>query len=220
MVLTAAPIIEVSMLVVWAALFNLKQMYEQGYIPMLAGGVSVGIAVGMILFIIYAQCTERAVRRNSKYTYFDICGKAVVYSRYRGEYSHLGEKIIQRELYVMQLKDFKQAYVDEKKKHLILIGKMRVYLDNTDNLGYHVENGNVDFDNWWYNEAGFKTVNMLKLPMDFERPTLIARKMYEAKRDFDAIPEKKPYVFVEADIVKKRKELKKLKEEMRYVRQW
>lgn len=220
MLLTAAPVAELSLFLIWAAFFNLRQMYESGALMLFAVWIGVAVAAAMILFIFYAEITEKKVRRHSKYTYFDIAQKVAVYSRYAGEYSHLGEKIIRRRLCVMRLGDFQQAYLDEKKKHLILVGKIRVYEDESSNLGYHISDGDLVFDNWWYNETGFREIQMIRLPVDFEKPSRIARRLYLSKREFEKIPEKKPYVFVESEIVKKRRELKRLKEEMRYERKW
>lgn len=220
MLLTAAPVAELSLFLIWAAFFNLRRMYETGTLMLFAVWIGVAVAVAMVLFIFYAEITEKKVRRHSKYTYFDIAPKAVVYSRYAGEYKHNGEKVIRRRLCVMRLNDFERAYLDEKKKHLILVGKMRVYEDENSNLGYHISDGDVVFDNWWYNEAGFREIHLLKLPVDFEKPSLIAKKLYLAKRRLDNTPEKKPYVFVESEIVKKRRELKRIRDEMRYIRKW
>ncbi len=220
MLLTAAPVAELSLFLIWAAFFNLRQMYESGALTLFAVWIGAAVAAAMGLFIFYAELTEKKVRRHSKYTYFDIAQKAAVYSRYAGEYTHRGEKVIRRRLCVMRLKDFERAYLDEKKKHLILVGKIRLYEDESSNLGYHISDGDVVFDNWWYNEAGFEETRMLRLPVDFEKPSRIARRLYLSKRSFDKIPEKKPYVFVESEIVRKRRELKRIKEEMRYERKW
>ena len=77
---------------------------------------------------------------------------------------------------------------------------------------------NVSDGAQWYNEAekSYKTAGVVRLPMDFERPGRIAAAMDKAKRDFEKIPPKKEYVFKEADIVRKRRELKRLAEEAKY----
>ena len=168
----------------------------------------------------YDELASHYEKRAGKYTYFEIEKKAAVFSRYAGEYVSGGRRTVIRNLYVIPLKNYQNAYLDEKRKHLILTGEIRCYKGESDALGYHIKDGEPVFNRWWNDEANFTTVGMLKLPMDFEKPGHIAKALHQAKEQFDAIPEKKPYIFREADIVKKRRELKKIAERMRYERKW
>lgn len=219
-VLTAAPLAEICMMCVWAVLFNLRQAQSGSFLLPLAALCVLCCCAGLLLCWGYRAACDRAVRFNARYTYFDICAKSAVFSKFSGSYFGYGKRTVLRTLYVIPMKTFANAYLDEKKKHLILTGKIRVYSDESEKLGYHVVDGAVELDSWWYNEAGFTELGMLRLPMDFEHPAKIARALYETKIAFDKIPPKKPYVFREADIVKKRRELKRIAEENRYLRRW
>ena len=218
--ITVTPLAELSLMSVWTAFFNMKRISEPDFITPLALMVAGSVGAGMILCWIYYELASHYEKRAGKYTYFEIEKKAAVFSRYAGEYVSGGRRTVIRNLYVIPLKNYQSAYLDEKRKHLILMGEIRCYKGESDALGYHIKDGEPVFNRWWNDEANFTTVGMLKLPMDFEKPGHIAKALHQAKEQFDAIPEKKPYIFREADIVKKRRELKKIAERMRYERKW
>ena len=218
--ITVTPLAELSMMAIWTALFNMKRISEPQFVLPLALMSAGAVAAGMVLCWIYYELAVHYEKRSAKYTYFDISCKTAVFSRYAGEYTSGGRRIVIRKLYVIPLKNYGNAYLDEKRRHLVLVGEIRCYKGDSDALGYHFRDGELVFNKWWNDETNYTTVNMLKLPMDFERPGRIAKALHEAKEEFDAIPEKKPYVFREADIVKKRRELKKMAELMRYERKW
>ncbi|MCH5199941.1 MAG: hypothetical protein J1F60_03190 [Oscillospiraceae bacterium] len=221
-ILTAVPLAQFSMLIIWALMFNLKRAAQPEFLIPYASAVGVSILAGMLLCWFYSAVAEHFTRVNRRYTYFEITQKAAVFSKYGGSYTRFGKRTILRRVCVIPLKSYENAYLDEKKKHLILTGEIRVYEGENKRLGYHIKDGFPVFDSWWYNEAekSYKTVDMIRLPMDFEHPGKIAGALHRAKREFDAIPPKKEYVFKEADIVRKRRELKKLAESRRYIRTW
>ncbi len=218
MILTVTPLAQFCMMLIWALMFNLKMVTDKtfllSYILMIGGCVM----TGMVLCIVYAAVCDHYIRVGRHYTYFEILPKAAVFSEYKGSYTVFGEKTILRRVCVIPLKNYDRAYLDERKKHLILLGEIRIYQGESSALGYHVKDGFPVFDKWWYNEAekSYKTAGVVRLPMDFERPGRIAAAMDKAKRDFEKIPPKKEYVFKEADIVRKRRELKRLAEEAKY----
>lgn len=220
--LTVTPLTEFCMLIIWTLMFNLKRAAKADFALPYCIAVGASICGGIILCLFYAAVSEHYIRVNRRYTYFEILPKAAVFSKYKGCYTHFGKKHIQRQLCVIPLKQYEKAYLDEKKRHLILIGEIRIYQGEDGFLGYHVKDGFPVFDRWWYNEAekSYKTVDMIKLPMDFMQPGKIAAALDKAKMDYEKIPPKKEYVFKEADIVRKRRELKKLAESRRYMRTW
>lgn len=222
MILTITPLAQFGMLILWALLFNLKRLSERDFAAGYLAAEAVVTAAGMLLCWFYGAVSEHYIRVNGRFTYFEILPKAAVFSRYKGGYSLFGKRTVIRRVCVIPLKDYESAYLDESRKHLILTGKIRVYEGEDRSLGYHVKDGFPDFDRWWYNEADSsrKTVDMMKLPMDFAKPAKIACALEKAKLEFNALPPKKAYVFKEADIVRKRKELKKLAESRRYMRTW
>ena len=218
--ITVTPLAELAMMSVWTLLFNMKRAADPSFALPLALITAGCVLAGMILCWIYYELAAYYEKRASRYTYFDIGQKTAVYSRYAGEYRHRGKRVVMRRLYVIPMKNYGSAYLDEKRRHLILTGEIRCYYGESDGLGYHFKDGELVFNEWWNDETNYTVTRMLKLPMDFEKPGKIAAALYEAKTAFDAIPEKKPYVFREADIVRKRKELKRIAELMKYDRKW
>lgn len=220
--LTAAPLTEFCMLIIWTLMFNLKRAGQIEFIAPYCIAVSASIMLGLLLCWLYYGIGEHYIKFNRRYTYFEIAPKAAVFSKYKGSYTIFGKRYIQRQVCVIPLEKYERAFLDEKKKHLILIGEIKIYQGEDNSLGYHVKEGLPVFDRWWYNEAekSYKTVEMIKLPMDFQHPGQIAAALDKAKMDMKKIPPKKQYVFKEADIVRKRKELKKMAESRRYMRTW
>ncbi len=220
--LTVTPLTEFCMMIIWTVMFNLKSMAKSAQIVTYGTAVGASILAGMLLCWLYCGVCDRFVENGRRYTYFEICEKAAVFSKYRGSYRHYGRKVVLRRVCVIPLKKYEKAYLDEKKKHLILTGEIKIYEGEHKRLGYHIKDGEPVFDTWWYNDAetSYKTADMIRLPMDFEHPGQIAHALDKAKREFEQLPPKKEYVFKEADIVRKRKELKKMAESRRYLRYW
>lgn len=220
--LIVTPIVEFSLLVIWAVMFNLKRAGSIDFILPYAAAVGSSVAAGMLLCWLCCAVSDHYLRVNRKYTYFEITQKAAVFSKYKGSYRLFGEKTVLRMVCIIPLKNYEKAFLDEKKKHLILTGEIRIYEGETKALSYHIKDGFPEFDKWWYNEAekSYKTVDMIRLPMDFEKPGKIAADLDRAKSEFNAIPPKKEYVFKESSIVRKRRELKKMAESRRYMRYW
>ena len=221
-VLTVAPLAQFCMMIIWALMFNMRLISETEVVFSYAAVIGICVLTGIALCMIYAAVCDHYIRVNRRYTYFEILQKAAVFSKYKGSYTVFGEKTVIRQVAVIPLKNYDRAYLDERKKHLILLGEIRIYQGESDALGYHVKDGFPVFDKWWYNEAekSYKTVGAMRLPMDFERPGKIAAALDAAKREFEKIPPKKEYVFKEADIVRKRRELKKLREAAKYWSDW
>lgn len=217
-ILTVTPLAQFCMMIIWALMFNMKLAADPGFLFSCMLTVGGCVLAGMLLCWFYCAVCERCIRTNRRYTYFEVLQKAAVFSKYKGSYTVFGKRTVIREVCVIPLKNYDRAYLDERKKHLILTGEIRIYQGESRALGYHVKDGFPVFDKWWYNEAekSYKKVGVIRLPMDFEHPGKIAAALDTAKRGFEKIPPKKEYVFREADIVRKRKELKRLAEEARY----
>ncbi|MCM1054989.1 MAG: hypothetical protein NC394_05620 [Bacteroides sp.] len=217
-VLTVTPLAQFCMMIIWALMFNMKLAADPNFLFSCAAAVGASVLAGMALCLIYCAVCDRCIRTNRRYTYFEVLRRAAVFSKYKGSYTLSGKRTVLREVCVIPLKNYDRAYLDERKKHLILIGEIRIYQGESNALGYHVKDGFPVFDKWWYNEAekSYKKEGVLRLPMDFEHPGRIAAALDAAKREFEKIPPKKEYVFKEADIVRKRRELKRLAEAARY----
>lgn len=222
LVLIIAPVAEFSMMIIWAVMFNIKRADDIEFILPYGIIAGAGIAGGMLLCWLCCGICEVYVRNSRKYTYFEIQQKAAVFCKYKGSYRIFGKKTVLSMVCVIPMKTYEKAFLDEKKKHIILTGKIHIYEGDQKMLSYHIKDGSPVFDKWWYNEAenSYKTVDMIRLPMDFEHPGRIAAALGKAKLEFEAIPPKKEYVFKESAIVRRRKELKKMAESRRYIRYW
>lgn len=220
--LTVTPFAEFCMMIIWTLMFNLKSIANPEALTVYGTAIGACITAGMLLCWFYCALCDKYISAGRRYTYFEICGKAAVFSKYQGSYRHFGRRVIMRRVCVIPLKAYEKAFLDERKKHLILTGEIKIYEGESTRLGYHIKDGMPIFDNWWYNEAekSYKTVDMIRLPMDFEHPGKIACELDKAKLEFQTAPPKKEYVFKEADIVRKRRELKKMAESRRYLRYW
>jgi hypothetical protein len=88
---------------------------------------------------------------------------------------------------------------------------VREYYDTSERLKYTISGGTPDFESWWYNENGFKTLQILEVPRIFGEPVEFCEKIAEAKRAFDNLPEPTPYVHREPEFVKRKKAMDRLK---------
>ena len=169
----------------------------------------VSVFAGLSLCLIIYESTRTIIRRKSRYTYLDIQLKAVVFSRYSKAFRILGSKKIYRELYVIPFKDFSDATVYRDGKRILIKGKIRCYCLDSDNLGYHVKDGNIEMDRWWLNTGGFTVTDALVIGESFGKPEKIVSVLLAAKKRFDELPPPKVYEFKEAEIVKRRKMMKR-----------
>lgn len=126
-ILTVTPLAQFCMMIIWALMFNMRLMTDVNTV--ISYGAVIGICVlsGMVLCMIYAAVCDHYIRVNRRYTYFEILQKAAVFSKYKGSYTVFGEKTRLREVCVIPLKNYDRAYLDERKKHLILLGEIRIY---------------------------------------------------------------------------------------------
>lgn len=132
------------------------------------------VAVWILLsFFVYAAI-HRKSSCISRYTYLEIQNGCVIFSRYSGSWSVLGSRTYARTLYVIPFENtsitYKNGIVSFKRKDGI-----RRYTGDSDRLGYHIQNGEIRFNNWWLNENGYETIEELSLPNIFAKASFIFR---------------------------------------------
>lgn len=178
------------------------------------------IFLGLFICFVTAQLGYKKIRRNSRYTYIDIQEKAVILSLYGGEYRMSGEKIIVRELYLMPFEEIKSITPEKNGHGVILSGTFRRYSMNSANLGYHIKDGEIVFDRQWLNIGGFEEIKTVRIPSLFGSQKRVMDSLKEGKKHYLEIPKPKPYVFKEADFIRRRAKPRVLPEEFSYSRKW
>ena len=178
------------------------------------------IPLGMLISLLASELFRHKIRRGSRYTYVDIQLKTVIFSAYAGEYRVSGEKIIVRDIYYMPFSDISDISVGKNGKGVILSGNFRHYCMNSDNLGYHVKDGEVIFDRPLLSEACFENVSSVHIPDVFGKPETLCKALKEGREQFDEIPAPKPYVFKEADFIRRRAKPRVMPEDFNYSRKW
>ena len=182
-----------------------------------------GISVfsGLSLCLIIYEGTRTLIRRKSRYTYLDIQLKAIVFSRYSKAFRVLGDKKIYRELYIIPLKQLTSVSLYRDGKRILIKGKIRRYCLDSDNLGYHVKDGNIEMDRWWLNSGGFSESDSLVIDDCFAKAEKLIPVLNAAKKRFDELPPPRVYEFKEAEIVKRRKMMKRaMPESFDFSRTW
>lgn len=201
-------------------IFNFLTAKNYNVILYMLGVICVTILAGMLISFFTEMYSGRRVRRCSRYTYVDIQQKAVIYSSYAGEYRVAGEKVVIRDVYYIPFGALSDVREEKNGRGVVLSGRMRHYCMNSDNLGYHVKDGEVVFDRELLNESGFETVETLRIPAVFGNPSRLCAAIDEAKKNFEDIPVPKPYVFKEADFIRRRAKPRIMPEDFNYSRKW
>lgn len=178
------------------------------------------VVAGLALCFSAAVSYDRRSARHSRYTYLDLQLKAAVISVYSGEMEVFGEKAVFRELYLIPFKDLISAEPSRNGKKLEIRGKIRRYGMESEFLGYHVRNGDIEFDRMWLNYGAFVTLDRAEIPAYFGSPVKICAAILEAKKRFDEIPKPKKHEFRESDRVRRRPRPRSLPDDMSFSRNW
>lgn len=176
-------------------------------------------AAGLGVCFAAAAGAEKRRARHSRYTYLDIQQKFAVFSRYDGEMRIQGRNAVFRELYVIPFKELESVAPAQGGK-LAVIGKIRRYGMDSDFLGYHVKNGDIDFDRPWLNVGAFTELPGAVLPCPFGDPAKICEALTEAKKRFDELPKPKKHEFREADFIRRRPVKRVMPDIPDYSRRW
>ncbi len=201
-------------------IFNLLTTANSDVIFKMLAVVCGAILLGMLICLGASLVFHRKISRNSRYTYVDIQLKTVIYSAYAGEYRVSGEKTVIRDIYYIPFAVMTGAETEKNGHGVIITGKMRHYCMNSENLGYHIKDGEVVFDRELLNESGFETVETLRIPAVFGNPERLCMAVKECREEFEEIPAPKPYVFKEADFIRRRAKPRVMPEDFNYSRKW
>lgn len=167
------------------------------------------VVFGMIFTFSAVYITEKYKRRHSRYTFFDFLPCGMIFSEYAGEYVRYGEKILLRRVYYIPFEGFESVSRDPKTAphSITLKGSIRMYLFDSDRLGYHIdENGVLVFDSPELNGRLFTELNQLVIKDRFGNTKALEKSVNAYYEQWKNIPEKKPFDISEhISIVRKKK---------------
>lgn len=219
-VLSASFFSEIAVVCFFVLFFNLFGAPDRTLIIRMLAAAAGSILIGLVICFAASEICRIKTRRASRYTYLDFQLKAAVFSRYSAAYRVCGEKLIFRELYLIPFKDFLGAEACSDGKRLIVRGKIRRYFADSDSLGYHVREGEIEFDRWWLNHGSYEELSELIIPNYFGNPARLAAAFRKAKDNFDHIPPPKEYKFKEADFIRRRPKPRTLPDSLDFRRDW
>ncbi|MDR2558263.1 MAG: hypothetical protein LBC86_01775 [Oscillospiraceae bacterium] len=217
--LTLLPLFQASLIAALIVIVNFRAFHEKGYHLIALRGITAAGAAGTLVFFAVFIITELLIKRNARYTFFEIAEKAIIFSRYDGDYISRGKRVVSRKLYIIPLSaPTKTGYSEKKRRIYIENEQIREYCDSSERLNYKLLDGFPEFESWWYNQNGFKILPAIKIPETFAGTDTekLCRSIAEAKRNFDNAPKPKPHVHKEADFVRRRRAFEKLKSFQNY----
>ena len=133
--LTLLPLFQGSVIIALITITNMRFFYENGHLSTAVYACAGTAAMGTLIFFIVFSFTEKSLKRNSRYTFFEIGGKTLVFSRYNGESIVGGKRVILRKLYVTPLSALKAAgYNPKAKNHGAFTGPFFLCLRVQDSL--------------------------------------------------------------------------------------
>lgn len=220
LIFTAVFCAEICVAAFFVLIFNFLTARNYDVIGQMLGIICGVILGGMGLCFFMAESVHKKIRRNSRFTYVDIQQKFLVFSAYGGEYRVSGEKIIVRDLYYVPFSALKSIEKDKNGRFLTLGGEIRHYCMNSDNLGYHVKDGDIIFDREWLNIGGFEQVQSVRIPAVFGKIAKLSGAVTEGYKRYIEAPKPKPYVFREADFIRRRAKPRVMPEDFTYSRKW
>jgi hypothetical protein len=218
--LSLLPLFKAALIVLLTVIVNFGAFRENGCLSAAFGAVSAAAAGGTVLFFTVFFITEKLVKRNARYTFLEITQKAVIYSKYDGDYIYRGKRCVSRSLYVIPLASLKKIGFSEKKGRIYFEAdedaseKIRHYNDSAERLKYRLNEGFPEFESWWYDENGFERLTELRIPGifgDSAQMKKMSEIAAEAKITLANTPKPKPHVHKEPDFIKRRRALETLK---------
>lgn len=190
---------------------NIVLHYNTGFTKLLIIIIAASVLFGMIFTFSAAYVVEKKKRRHSRFTFFDILPRGMVFSEYAGEFLRYGERIILRRLFYIPFAAFESVSRDPKKTpHEITIkGEIREYFFESGRLGYHVtEDGEVVFDTVILNTDMYTRRGEITIKKCLGNTKTLESAILFYKENFDNIPEKKPFDISEFVAVRRRHKLR------------
>lgn len=196
MITLLVPLSAVSVFCVVNIVLNFRPEGGHEFTLFMLGVIAACAAVGMLGAFAAAYLTEKAVRRNSRYTYFDILPDGMIYSEYAGEYVWRGRCEVCRRLWYIPFAGFEGVQRDPKADpcSITLRGEIRGYSLPSRFLGYHVdETGATVFDQAELNQYGYEKTSALVIRGRLGSTKGLERAINHYSEEFRNRPAKKPF---------------------------
>ena len=211
---------EIAAIAFFVLFFNLFGSPSEALVKQMLMTAGTAVLSGLALSFFIAAAGKTRIERCSRYTFMDIQLKAAVISRYSSAWTAGGRRLIYRELYYIPFRDFVSALPSKSGRKMVIRGKVRYFSMSSGNLGYHVKDGDIEFDRWWLNSGGWEEREETVLPALFGPPARICEALTKAKKRFDELPAPKEHVFREASFVRRRSKPRVMPENLDYSRNW
>ena len=159
-----------------------------GISPVMPVSAAVMITVGLAICLALKLSADKKTAMHSRYTFLDLQLKFAAVSVCSGETRIRGEKVVIRELYMIPFESFASARPSRNGKKIVVAGKMRHYVMDSRDLGYHIRDGAAEFDRWWLNHGAFEELEAAEIPSLFGDPAKICAALAAGKKRFDELP--------------------------------
>ena len=200
MIIVVVPLMAICVFCVVNIVLNLREGASQTLLRLLVGIICGCVLAGMIFGFAAVYVADKLTRRHSRYTFFDILPKGMVFSLYSGEYKLYGRRTILRRLYYIPFSEVESVTRNPKisPRSITIKGGIRFYQLPSDRLGYHVDdNDELVFDSFELNERGFERLDTLEIRDRFASTKQLEKSIAYYLEQFRDLPEKKSFVLSE-----------------------
>ena len=138
------------------------------------------VAYSFIVCLIGSIISDVLLKAHSEHTYIEIADSLLVISQHDQTVFTDGKFRSYKKLWIIDLKEVEE--VECIKNHLIITANARYFNENADWLHYEKGDNGVDFDNWWYNKNGGKTVQSVEITDFYTYGERIAKRIMFCSR--------------------------------------
>ncbi|MGN0666174.1 MAG: hypothetical protein ACI4KF_06570 [Huintestinicola sp.] len=119
------------------------------------------VVISFIATLTVSVAETLSLRGHGSDTYIEIFDSEMIVSRYSGTGLDNGKLCSYKDLWVIDLNDIENVTCTRNK--MIITSKARYFYGKSEWLGYEQgENGDPDFDFWWYNENGGQIIQKVE----------------------------------------------------------
>ncbi len=119
------------------------------------------IAYSLIVCIITGIFAYISIKAHKEHTSIEISDSLLIISELYQTVRCEGKLRHYKKLWIIDLNDVED--VEYVKNYIIIHGKARYFCQDAEWLGFERTENGVDFDNWWYDSNGGKTVDTIEI---------------------------------------------------------
>ena len=143
------------------------------YYNLIFGLTSLILIYSFVIVGIGSYISAKRIKYNCKDTFIDVVGEYLVVSEFTDARFNRGKMQEYKRLWTIKLSAIEDVYYYDR--DIVIMGKGRLIEEQADWLNYSVGRDGPDFEKWWYNENGGKTVHSIELRNKFKYPERIVR---------------------------------------------